>query len=96
MIKELRILNLEQMLELYSILKPYLDDKENDLLTFIQEIIKRIKPKEYLQILCILTNSEPKDVANMTSVERLTIVTQGLSINKMLTFSGLVTKLGLI
>ena len=82
------MLNLEEALELYKILKPHLPNvkEELDSLSYIKLIVNSMKnenPRDYVDSLMIMYNLEFDDLRKMNSDKILTLFIDGLSENKV-------------
>jgi hypothetical protein len=97
MIKNNRILNLEQMLEIYNILKNYLiDNQEENNIIFIQGILDKITPQEYIKCVCLLTGTEINEISKEDSISSISAFTNGLFENKIVVFQEFAERVGLI
>lgn len=99
MIKEPKILNLEQILELHSILGKYIDkEPENTLaVDFIGNIIEKMKihPVNYLNCLSILSGITLDEIKSEDFMDYLICFINGLSINKYFEFVIITKQTGL-
>ena len=94
MIKEPRIMNLEQALFLYSIVNTKLSDKP-DTLSFVEELLAKLTPDEYLECVCLLTGTEKTEIQKEDFMDAITSFTNGLQINNIIFLCEIVKKLGL-
>lgn len=92
-----KTLDLRDALELASVLNNYIDDKstENDgVLDFIEKIVSKIPPMEYLHCVKILTGESEEEIANLDYLTILTEFIDGLRNNKILTLISFYRSLG--
>ena len=95
MIKEPKIINLEQALLLYSIIHTKISDNK-DTISFIEELLTKLTPDEYLNCICLLTGTEKPEIKKEDFMDIITNFTIGLQINNILSLCELVKKVGLV
>ena len=95
------MLNLNDALKLYDIMKPYVNGVvETDLssIDFIQQIIHQMRqrnPKDYCEVVAIMTNKSVKEVVDtMSTQERFSAFLEGLAENKIVSLVNMVEKVG--
>jgi len=97
MTRKVSVLNFEKVLELYSILRPYLiNNKEKNSVLFIKGILDRMKPQEYFDCVCLLTGTKKDEVIKEDSISSITAFTTGLFENKIVDFGEIAERIGLI
>ena len=95
------MLNLNNALKLYDIMKPYVRNiSETDLssIEFVQKVIHQMNqqnPKDYCESISIMTNKPINDVVDtMSTQERFMAFVEGLSENKIISLVKMVEKVG--
>ena len=81
-------LNLENALHLASILSKYVDIEtslEKSAFEFVDEIIQKISPEEYLRCISLITNEDTEDIIKEESIDLLALFTEGLVLNTVAT-----------
>lgn len=77
-------LNLEDALKLASILEQYADTSVAETLAFIEIIINKIQPTEYLECVRLLTKTDVDTIEKQISLNVLTAFIEGLKFNKII------------
>lgn len=95
------MLNLNDALKLYDIMKPYVSGVvETDLssIDFIQNIIHQMSqrnPKDYCEAIAIMTNKSINEIVDTMSTEqRFSAFLEGLAENKIVSLVNMVEKVG--
>ena len=95
------MLNLNEALKLYDIMNPYVNGVvETDLssIDFLQKIIHQMSqrnPKDYCEVVSIMTNKSITDVVDTMSTEqRFSAFLGGLAENKIVSLVNMVEKVG--
>ena len=95
------MLTLDKALRLYDVMKPYVNEvvEENlNSLDFIQGIIHQMNqqnPRDYCEVVSIMTNKPIKDVVDtMSTQERFLAFVEGLAENKIVSLVKMVEKVG--
>lgn len=95
---QVRLLNLDDALQLASLLKPYIDvdqlNPEQDALDFVDGILQEISPQDFLLCVKLLSNKKEEDLEKIDGFETLALFTQGLRDNKIVTLLTFVNSLG--
>ena len=95
------MLNLNNALRLYDIMKPYVNgvgEKDLSSIDFIQKVIHQMnqkEPRDYCEVIAIMTDKSIKDVVDtMSTQERFLAFVNGLSENKIVSMVQMVEKVG--
>ena len=84
-----RKLSLEQALSLASIISKYVDIKQTRLdesaFDFIDEIVQKITPDEYLYCVSMMTNKKRVGVEKLEITDILALFTEGMAVNRITT-----------
>src|SRR5687768_13568929 len=82
----IRILNLMDAFHLASIVSKYVDiaTLSEDAVDFIQGIVEKISPQEFITCVSIMTDKTEEDVKKEVSLEILTAFIEGLKMNQII------------
>lgn len=82
-------LNLKDALSLASIISKYVDIKQTQLdesaFDFINDIVQKISPDEYLYCVSMMTNKKIEEIKKMEVTDILALFTEGMAVNKITT-----------
>ena len=82
-------LNLKDALSLASIVSKYVDIKQTQLdesaFDFINDIVQKISPDEYLYCVSMMTNKKIEDIKKIEVTDILALFTEGMAVNKITT-----------
>ena len=82
-------LNLKDALSLASIVSKYVDIKQTQLdesaFDFINDIVQKISPDEYLYCVSMMTNKKIEEIKKMEVTDILALFTEGMAVNKITT-----------
>jgi hypothetical protein len=82
-------LDLYEAFELASILSKYVDVKklnpEQSALDFVDDIVQKISPQDFLHSVKMTTDKTEEDLMNMDGVDTLALFAQGLKENRIVT-----------
>lgn len=91
-------LNLEDALHLASILSAYVDVNElnsrQDALDFIDDIVKKISPQDFLHCVKMMTKKTEEDLEKMTGYDILALFSDGLRENRVISLLDFYKSLG--
>ena len=85
----MKILNLDEALQLYDLLGEYLPDEEepNSIINFVGKIVNNIKensrPEIYIQSISLMSDFSEDDLLSMTSEQVLQLFIQGVMENQL-------------
>lgn len=81
----IRILNIMDAFHLASIVSKYVDTDHlsTDAIEFIQGIVEKISPQEYLTCVSMMTDKTEEDVIKEDSLDILTAFIEGLKANQI-------------
>lgn len=93
----IRILNLMDAFHLASIVSKYVDTTalSEDAVDFIQGIVEKISPQEYITCVSIMTDKTEEDVKKELSLEILTAFIEGLKMNQIISLISFYKSFGL-
>lgn len=93
----IRILNIMDAFHLASIVSKYVDTTRlsPDALDFIQGIVEKIEPQEYLTCVSIMTKKTEEDVKKEFSLDILTAFIEGLKANQIVSLVSFYKSFGL-
>lgn len=91
-------LNLQDAFRLASILSKYVEkipDPQADGIDFINDIVEKIDPEEYLACVSLMTNMNTEKIKQEISLNILTVFIEGLKKNQIISLLGFYKSLGL-
>lgn len=93
----IRILNIMDAFHLASIVSKYVDTDHlsTDALEFIQGIVEKISPQEYLTCVSMMTDKTEEDITKEVSLDILTAFIEGLKMNQIISLISFYKSLGL-
>lgn len=93
----MKTLNLMDAFHLASIVSKYVDTNNlsPDVVDFIQGIIEKITPQEYLTCVSIMTKKTEEDITKEISLDILTTFIEGLKANQIISLVSFYKSFGL-
>jgi len=93
-----RKLCLKDALILASTVSKYVDvnlvDNNTDAISFVDEIVQKISPDDFLRCIKITTNETEKTLEKKSGIEVLAIFSQGLKVNKIISLLSFYKNIG--